>query len=70
MDCWPCSSINSVQNLTDFNITQSFNTGIPFIRSEKMKEVDINELLQIYSKYEDNLHSDTKQQQSNQINYR
>ncbi|XP_058810896.1 uncharacterized protein LOC131675776 [Phymastichus coffea] len=70
MDCWPCNSVNSVKDLTGFNITQSFNNGIPFIRSEKIKKVNVNELLQIYSEYQDNLNTDSEQLQIREMNYR
>lgn len=40
MDCWPCSTINSVQNLTGYNITSVFNVGVPFIRQEHINSVN------------------------------
>ncbi|XP_066581393.1 uncharacterized protein [Prorops nasuta] len=34
MDCWPCSIVQSVPDLTGYNITRSFNIGVPFTKAE------------------------------------
>jgi hypothetical protein len=70
MDCWPCSSVNTVQDLTNYNITPGFNTAIPFTRLEKTEIVDINKLFQTYKKYQDIFNEQAKQIISNQPYFR
>ncbi|XP_003425658.1 uncharacterized protein LOC100680523 [Nasonia vitripennis] len=70
MDCWPCNSVNSVQDLTGYNVTSTFNTGIPFIRIEKTETVDIKELYKTYVKYQDVFRIDAALVSSNKLHYR
>lgn len=49
MDCWPCSTINSIPDGTGWNITKNFNFGMPFIRSENGSNVKLSTLVNIYN---------------------
>ena len=70
MECWPCTAVNSVQDLTGYNITSAFNTGIPFTRTEKVEKVDINRLFYTYVKYQDIFDTNAAHITSNQAFYR
>ncbi|XP_075212572.1 uncharacterized protein LOC142319315 isoform X2 [Lycorma delicatula] len=50
MDCWPCSSVRSVLNLTGSDLSSDqYHSGIPFIYKEnQMKFVGFRELQQMY----------------------
>ncbi|KAJ8675182.1 hypothetical protein QAD02_010968 [Eretmocerus hayati] len=67
MDCWPCTNVNSVQNLTDLSISPTFNTGIPFIREEKQDTLDIKKFHEFYEKHKRVSTSDAQQFVLNQI---
>ncbi|KAF3430049.1 hypothetical protein E2986_08879 [Frieseomelitta varia] len=48
MDCWPCSVVHFIPDLTGHHISRSFNVGIPYIKTENFSDVrmkDIQELL-------------------------
>ncbi|KAK0159977.1 hypothetical protein PV328_007431 [Microctonus aethiopoides] len=49
MDCWPCSTINSIPDGTGWNITKNFNFGMPFIRSENGSNVKLSALVNSYN---------------------
>lgn len=70
MDCQPCSSVTSVQDLTGFEINSTFNIGIPFVRIEKNNRVDLKNLTQTYMAYEDIFNKDSEQVISNKAFYR
>lgn len=53
MDCWPCGSVNSVQDLTHFNVTPAFNTGISFLRNGEIFQVDLQKLQEVYTQHKD-----------------
>ncbi|XP_012279722.1 uncharacterized protein LOC105699377 [Orussus abietinus] len=48
MDCRPCESVKSVIDLTGYNVTSTFDIGLPFIRRESHKEVTFSDLVEMY----------------------
>lgn len=70
MDCMPCSSVTSIQDLTGHEINSSFNAGIPFVRTEKNDKIDLKNLTHTYMKFKDVFDKDSEQVTSNQESYR
>ncbi|KAG7196724.1 hypothetical protein KM043_016062 [Ampulex compressa] len=51
MDCWPCSAVHSVPDLTDRNTVlknYSFNIGIPYTRNDINARVNMKALSDLY----------------------
>ncbi|XP_047354732.1 uncharacterized protein LOC124951045 isoform X1 [Vespa velutina] len=48
MDCWPCSIMSSVPDLTNHNITKTFNIGIPYTKAENNVAVNMQDLFEMY----------------------
>lgn len=48
MDCWPCTVVHSVLDLTGHNISRSFNVGIPYTRAENNTKVKMKDLANLY----------------------
>lgn len=65
MDCWPCTVVHSVPDLTGHNISRSFNIGIPFTRAENNTKVKMNDLVNIYWSNYDVFDQDAKRIISN-----
>ncbi|XP_043268183.1 uncharacterized protein [Venturia canescens] len=70
MDCWPCSSVRSIPDLTGRNISSEFNIGIPYTRQDNQIPVKTGDLLEMY---EQNMHifdNDANRVFSNNASYR
>lgn len=48
MDCAPCSSVNSIPDLTGLNLSSFMNVGSPFTRSESVEEVSLKDIARMY----------------------
>lgn len=48
MDCWPCSIMSSVPDLTNHSITKTFNIGIPYTKAENNVAVNMQDLSEMY----------------------
>ncbi|XP_011708101.1 PREDICTED: uncharacterized protein LOC105462898 [Wasmannia auropunctata] len=65
MDCWPCTVVHSVLNLTGHNISRSFNVGIPYTREENNTKVKMKDLVNLYWNNRDVFDEDAKRISSN-----
>lgn len=65
MDCWACTVVHSVPDLTGHNISRSFNIGIPYTRAENNTEVKMNDLVDMYWSNRDVFDQDAKRIVSN-----
>lgn len=65
MDCWPCTVVHSVLNLTGHNISRSFNVGIPYTREENNIKVKMKDLVNLYWNNRDVFDEDAKRISSN-----
>lgn len=65
MDCWPCSMVHSVLDLTGLNISSSFNVGIPYTRAENNTKVKVEDLVNLYWNNRDVFDEDAKRISSN-----
>lgn len=65
MDCWPCSMVHSVLDLTDLNISSSSNVGIPYTRAENNTKVKMKDLVNLYWNNRDVFDEDAKRISSN-----
>ncbi|KAK2582305.1 hypothetical protein KPH14_004644 [Odynerus spinipes] len=48
MDCWPCSIVSSVPDLTNHSIIKTFNIGIPYTKAENNVGVNMQDLSEMY----------------------
>ena len=60
MDCWPCTVVHSVLDLTGHNISRSFNIGIPYTRAENNTTVKMKDLVNLYWSNQDVFDEDAK----------
>ncbi|XP_071557882.1 uncharacterized protein [Temnothorax nylanderi] len=65
MDCWPCTMVHSVPDLTGHNISRSFNVGIPYTRAENNTKVKMKDLVNLYWNNRDVFDEDAKRISSN-----
>ncbi|XP_012543179.1 uncharacterized protein LOC105840710 [Monomorium pharaonis] len=65
MDCWPCTMVHSVLDLTGHNISRSFNIGIPYTRAENNTRVKMKDLFNLYWNNRDIFDEDAKRISSN-----
>lgn len=65
MDCWPCTMVHSVLDLTGHNISRSFNVGIPYIKAENNTKVKLKDLVNLYWNNRDVFDEDAKRISSN-----
>ncbi|XP_011646053.1 uncharacterized protein LOC105432793 [Pogonomyrmex barbatus] len=65
MDCWPCTVVHSVLDLTGHNISRSFNIGIPYTRAENDTRVKLKDLADLYWNNHDIFDKDAKRISSN-----
>lgn len=65
MDCWPCSMVHSVLDLTSHSISSSFNVGIPYTRMENNTKVKMKDLVSLYWNNRDIFDEDAKRISSN-----
>jgi len=65
MDCWPCTVVHSVLDLTGHNISRSFNVGIPYTRAENNTKVKLNDLVDLYWSNQHIFDEDAKRISSN-----
>lgn len=70
MDCWPCSTVRSIPDLSGGNISSSFNIGMPYTKTEKGTAVELGNLLEVYEKNKDTFDADAKGVSSNNLLYR
>lgn len=65
MDCWPCSTVQSIPDMTGWNMTKTFNIGLPFTRIENDSCVDFSRLMSIYKKQKEIFDEDAGRVSSN-----
>ncbi|EFN68816.1 hypothetical protein EAG_15896 [Camponotus floridanus] len=65
MDCWPCTMVYSVPDLTGHNINKSFNIGIPYTRAENNTKVKMKDLVDTYWNNQDIFDQDARRISSN-----
>ncbi|XP_076765390.1 uncharacterized protein LOC143432574 [Xylocopa sonorina] len=70
MDCWPCSDVHFIPNLTGHVISRSFNPGIPYLKTENFSEVHMENLQQLLQQNSDVFEKDAMKVYSNNITYR
>ncbi|XP_033360201.1 uncharacterized protein LOC117239044 isoform X3 [Bombus vosnesenskii] len=47
MDCWPCSVVHFVPDLSSHHISRSFNLGIPYTKTENLSQVYMEDIQQL-----------------------
>ncbi|XP_053976489.1 uncharacterized protein LOC128875146 isoform X1 [Hylaeus volcanicus] len=70
IDCWPCSVVHFVPDLTGHQISRSFNPGIPYIKSESLPEVRMKNIEQLYWENYEVFEKDAMKIFSNNLTYR
>ncbi|KMQ92554.1 hypothetical protein RF55_7443 [Lasius niger] len=65
IDCWPCTVVYSVPDLTGHNISRSFNIGIPYTRAENNTKVKMKDLVNVYWSNQDIFDQDARRISSN-----
>nr|XP_034191760.1 uncharacterized protein LOC117609476 isoform X1 [Osmia lignaria] len=70
MDCWPCSVVHFVPDLTGYQISRSFNPGIPYIKIQNFSEVHMENVQQLYWKNSVTFEKDAAKVYSNNLTYR
>ncbi|XP_063987075.1 uncharacterized protein LOC135167628 isoform X2 [Diachasmimorpha longicaudata] len=70
MDCWPCTTAQSVPDMTSWNMTNTFNIAMPFTRVESDNKINLNSIISMYEKYSDIFDADAKKVTSNNPHYR
>uniref|UniRef100_A0A0C9R5D3 ThiI_2 protein n=1 Tax=Fopius arisanus TaxID=64838 RepID=A0A0C9R5D3_9HYME len=70
MDCWPCSTVQSVPDMTGWNMTETFNVGIPFVRAESDSTADLDSIINMYKNHSDIFNVDARRISSNNPFYR
>lgn len=70
MDCWPCSSVRSIPDLTSRNISSEFNFAIPYTREDDQVAVKMENLLEMYEKNMHIFDNDASRVFSNNGTYR
>ncbi|KZC09378.1 PREDICTED: uncharacterized protein LOC107187590 [Dufourea novaeangliae] len=70
IDCWPCSVINFVPDLTGHHISRSFNPGIPYIKTENLSEIHLKDLRHLFWDNCDIFEKDASKVFSNNFTYR
>jgi len=60
MDCWPCTMVHSVLDLTGHNINRSFNIGIPYTRTENNTIIKMKDLVNLYWSNQDTFDENAK----------
>lgn len=49
MDCWPCSTVQTVPDMTELNLMKNYNVGMPFTKFESNTTVDLNKIVDTLS---------------------
>ncbi|XP_011860009.1 PREDICTED: uncharacterized protein LOC105557384 [Vollenhovia emeryi] len=70
MDCWPCTGVHSILDLTGHNISRSFNVAIPYTRTENNTEVKMKDLVNLYWNNRDVFDEDAKRISSNNATFK
>ncbi|XP_017757966.1 PREDICTED: uncharacterized protein LOC108549197 [Eufriesea mexicana] len=70
MDCWPCSVVHFVPDLSGHHISRSFNPGIPYIKTENFSEVHMENIQQLLWQNLEIFEKDAMKVLSNNITYR
>ncbi|XP_031837872.1 uncharacterized protein LOC116429255 isoform X2 [Nomia melanderi] len=70
IDCWPCSVVHFVPDLTGHQISRSFNPGIPYTKTENLSEISLKDVKQLFWENFDVFERDAMKVQSNNLTYR
>ena len=70
MDCWPCSSVYSIPDLTGRSLTQSMSVGAPYTMEDNNNIVGIKDLAELYETKQSVFDIDAKRISSNNPLYR
>lgn len=70
MDCWPCSVVHFIPDLTGYQIPRSFNPGIPYTKTENFSEVHMKDIQQLYLGNSEMFEKDAAKVFSNNLTYR
>ncbi|XP_015114416.1 uncharacterized protein LOC107039363 [Diachasma alloeum] len=70
MDCWPCSTVQSVPDMTGWNMTKTFNVGMPFTRAESDSNGDLNSIISMYKRHSEIFNVDARRISSNNPLYK
>lgn len=70
MNCWPCSIIHSIADLTNHNISKNFNIGIPYTKTENNITVNMQDLSKMYWYNNKTFKEDANRVRSNNEAYR
>ncbi|XP_076667193.1 uncharacterized protein LOC143368396 [Andrena cerasifolii] len=70
IDCWPCSVVHFIPDLTGHHISRSFNPGIPYTKTEAISEVHMENVRQLFGENSEVFEKDAMKVFSNNITYR
>ncbi|XP_076298979.1 uncharacterized protein LOC143218008 isoform X1 [Lasioglossum baleicum] len=70
IDCWPCSVVNFVPDLTGHSIPRSFNPGMPYTKTENFSEIHFKHLKQLFWENCDTFERDAMKIYSNNHTYK
>ncbi|XP_076243078.1 uncharacterized protein LOC143184609 [Calliopsis andreniformis] len=70
IDCWPCSVVHFVPDLTGHHISRSFNPGIPYTKTEDLSEVSMEHIRDLYWENFEVFEKDAMKVHSNNLTYR
>ena len=70
MDCWPCSVIDFIPDLTGHHISRSFNLGIPYIKTENFSDICMKDMQELLWQNSEVFKTDAMKVYSNNKTYR
>ncbi|XP_076624232.1 uncharacterized protein LOC143343327 isoform X1 [Colletes latitarsis] len=70
IDCWPCSVVHFVPDLTGHHISRSFNPGIPYTKTENLSEIRMENVRQLFWQNLKVFEKDARKVFSNNLTYR
>ncbi|XP_078042734.1 uncharacterized protein LOC144473058 isoform X1 [Augochlora pura] len=70
IDCWPCSVVNFVPDLTGHRISRSFNPGMPYTKTENFSEIHFKDLKQLFWENYETFERDAMKIYSNNLTYK
>ncbi|XP_076652740.1 piggyBac transposable element-derived protein 4 isoform X3 [Halictus rubicundus] len=70
IDCWPCSVVKFVPDLTGHSIPRSFNPGMPYTKTENFSEIHFKHLKKLFWENCDTFERDAMKIYSNNHTYK
>ncbi|XP_020283920.1 uncharacterized protein LOC109854830 isoform X1 [Pseudomyrmex gracilis] len=70
MDCWHCTMVHSVPDLTGHNISRSFNIEIPYTKAENNTKIRMRDLTNMYWRNSKIFDQDARRISSNNKNFK